>query len=315
MGATSHDIHIDALLSEMAIDYRPEGFIADRIFPIVDVDKQFNMFTVFDRRDVLTPVIAERAPGTPARQVTREVGSDLYSCKNFALSYPVTLEDRGNMDPIFVSKLYDRGAEYLLDLLALGWEQRTAYQVTSGSNVGSYSAVSSAWSGAGNPLADVNQAIDNVTASNGVAPSDVTFGWDAWKSFRRDSTVRNLIFGVNNGGGYPTEAQVAQLLNVKRVTVGGGFLNTAGRGQTEVLRSIWGDNVLVYYRPDAPTIDRPSFGYAFRWNRPGIPNMVVERHPYDSRAKAELVEVGYYQDEKITARSYGFLLRAVNSST
>ena len=43
--------------------------------------------------------------------------------------------------------------------------------------------------------------------------------------------------------------------------------------------------------------------------------MQVERHPYDSRTKTEDVEVGYYQDEKITGASYAFLLTAVNSST
>ena len=43
--------------------------------------------------------------------------------------------------------------------------------------------------------------------------------------------------------------------------------------------------------------------------------MTVERHPYDSVIKAELIEAGYYQDEKITGSTYGFLLTAVNSST
>jgi hypothetical protein len=43
--------------------------------------------------------------------------------------------------------------------------------------------------------------------------------------------------------------------------------------------------------------------------------MQVERHPYDSRKKSEEIEVGYYQDEVITASTYAFLLDAVNSST
>ena len=43
--------------------------------------------------------------------------------------------------------------------------------------------------------------------------------------------------------------------------------------------------------------------------------MMVERHPYDSRTKSEEVEVGYYQDEKITGDEYGFLIINVTSST
>lgn len=315
MGATSHDVHVDRLLSEMAIDYRPEGFIADQIFPMVEVQKQSDLYTVFDRGERLRQQKTVRAPGTQARQIVRDVGSDTYFANNFALAYPVTIEDRANADAVLVSNLYEGGAQYCLDHLMLDWEVRVATQVTNTSNVGSSSAVSSAWDGAGNPLADMNQAIDNVHYSNGMKPTDVTFGIDAWDSFRRDTTVRDIIFGTNNGGGYPSTEQVANLLGVKRVHIGGVFQNTADEGQDESLSSIWGDNVLVYYRPDSPTRERPSYAYNFRWVQPGLPNMVVERHPYDTKTKSELVEVGYYQDEKVTGSTYGFLIVACNSST
>ena len=32
-------VHIDHHLSNVAINYRPAGFIADRIFPVVDMDR------------------------------------------------------------------------------------------------------------------------------------------------------------------------------------------------------------------------------------------------------------------------------------
>lgn len=315
MGATSHEVHIDRLLSEMAIDYQPDGLIAGELFPTVEVQKQSDLYVVFDRGEKLRRQNTNRAPGSPARQIARDVGSDTYFAANYALAYPVTIEDRKNADPVFVSRLYEQGAEYCLDHLLLDWEVRAATQVTNTANVGSSAAVDSAWDGAGSPLADMNQAIDNVHYANGVRPSDVTFGIEAWNSFRRDDTVRNLIFGTNNGGGYPNTAQVAELLNVKRVHIGGSFQNTADNGQSESLSAIWGDNVLIYYRPDAPSLVRPSFAYNFRWVQPGLPNMTVERHPYDTKIKSELVEVGYYQDEKITGASYAFLLTAVNSST
>ena len=63
------------------------------------------------------------------------------------------------------------------------------------------------------------------------------------------------------------------------------------------------------------TKERPSFGYRFRWVQPGLPNLQVERHPYDSKKKAQDIEVGYYQDEVITGDEYGFLITNVTSST
>ncbi|OGC95821.1 MAG: hypothetical protein A2W25_15205 [candidate division Zixibacteria bacterium RBG_16_53_22] len=313
--AIGRDLHIDAVLSQMAMGYRPEGFIADMIFPTVSVQKQSDLYLVFDRGDRMRVEDTTRAPGTPARRVTEAVGSATYFARNYALAGAAVLEDKVNADPMQLANIVNGKATFLLDKLMLDWEWRVARMVTSGTNVGSSSAVASAWNGAGVPLNNINTAIDNVQGANGVRPNRIVMGINAWKSFRRDSTVRNLIFGTNNGGGYPNTKQAASLFDVDDILIGGAYQNTGQEGVAESLASIWNDQVLVYYAPPAPTIEKPSFGYNFRWAAAGLPNMQVERHPYDSKIKAELIEAGYYQDEKITGASYGFLLKSVNSST
>lgn len=315
-GATSRDLHIDQFLSEMAMGYRPENFIADMLFPVVSVSKQSDLYMVHSRADRLRIEKTIRAPGTDARIVVEDIGSNTYFANNYALASPVTIEDRANADPMHLASLINGKSTFILDKLLLDWEARVASKVNSTSNVGSSAAVSSAWTGSGaDPLANINTAIDNVHYANGRKPNSVVFGPKAWDSFRRHSTVRNLILGTNNGGGYVSRKQVAELLEIQNVLVGGAFKNTGEEGQSETIAEIWTDNVLVYYRPQSPSREQPSFGYSFRWAAPGLPNMQVERHPYDSKKKAELVEVGYYQDEKITGSTYGFLLTAVNSST
>lgn len=316
-GATGRDLHIDQTLSQVAIDYRPDGMIADLIAPIVDVQHQSDLIPIFNREDILRIPDTARAPGTPANEVSRSVSSDSYFAKNYALSYPVTIEDRANADPIFMQKLFNGAAEFLVGKLALDWENRIASQVNSTSNVGSSAAVSSAWTDYTNsdPLSDVWTAIDNVDDSTGKKPNRVTFGKEAWRNFRRNTTVRNLIFGTNNGGGLPSTQQVADLLEVDQVLVGAAMKNTAAEGQTETLARVWTDNVLVSYSPMSPSIMEPSFMYSFRWNVPGVPSMQGQRHPFDSVRKRELTEVGYYQDEKITGSDYSFLITAVTSST
>ena len=315
--ASGRDLYIDVALSNMALGFRPEGFIADMIAPIVPVAKQTGAYYSFSRADRLRVDNAVRAPGTEARIVTETVGSGTYVCRNYALKRRIPIEDVENADPVLQAGIIGGNVELVSGKLMTGWEQRVALQVTSTSNVGSSAAVSSAWNGAGAPLTDINAAIDNVHYAQGVMPNRVIFGVEAWKAFRRDSNVRNLIFGTNNGGGYPNTAQVENLLDLPPggVMVGGAFVNTGEEALAESLSTIWGDSVLVYYAPTAPNIQRPSFMYSFRWNRPNIPNMAVERHPYDTKTKAEEIEIGYYQDEAITASGYGFLLTAVNSST
>lgn len=312
--ATGRDLHIDQVLSNMAIAYRPEGFIADMLFPTCPVPNQSGLFMVFDRGDRGRIEETARAPGTYARRVTEAIGSSSYFAKNYALASPAVLEDKLNADPGVIATTLNNKATYLLDKLMLDWERRVARLVTSGTNVGSYAAVASSWTGAGNPIGVINTALDDVYYATGVRPNRIAMGVQAWRAFRRDSNVRNLIFGLNNGGGYPNVQQVQALFDVDNVVIGGAFQNNAAEGLSESLASIWADNVLVYYAPTAPTIEKPSLGYNFRWAAPGLPNMQVERHPYDSRTKSEDIEVGYYQDEKITGANYGFLITNVTSS-
>jgi hypothetical protein len=95
----------------------------------------------------------------------------------------------------------------------------------------------------------------------------------------------------------------------------GAYKNTGNEAQSENLEHVWADHVLVHHTPTQPSRDVPSFMYSFRWSAQGIPQMQVERHPYNSVEKSELTEVGYYQDEKITGAEYGFLVLNVTSST
>jgi len=41
--------------------------------------------------------------------------------------------------------------------------------------------------------------------------------------------------------------------------------------------------------------------------------MQIEVHPFDVKTKSEEIELGYYQDEKITSSVLGFLLTHVTS--
>lgn len=315
--AVGRELHVDVPLSNVALDYQPPELIAPMIAPVVEVPNISGSFPTFSRRDRLATTDDSRAPGTEANIIRREVGSDSYFCLNHALKTRVNLEDRSNADPIYVQKLYNGAAEFIAGKLGLNWENRIALQCTSGSNVGSYAAVASAWTDHENsaPLENVLTGIDNVQDTTGVRPRKVTFGELSWRHFRRNTTVRNLIFGTNNGGGYPSRQQVADLLEVDEILVGAAYKDTANRQQTESLSQIWADNVLIHYTPDNPSIFVPSFMYSFRWAVAGVPNMQAERHGWDRKTKSEETEVGYYQVEKITGSEYAFLIVATNSST
>ena len=315
--AVGQDLHINKVITQMAIGYRPRGAIADQIFPVVTVAKQSDLYNIWSRQEALTVEETSRAPGTYARSITRSVSSASYYAKNYALATPITDEDLANMDESYYMQLVNGRVQYLTGKLLLDWDQRVSLAVNSTANVGSSATVSSAWNGAGTadtPLNSVNAAIDNVLYRTGYRPNRIVFGARAWDSFRRAANVRNLIYGVNNGGGYVSRQQVAALFEVDQILVGESFFSNANEAQAEAVTPVWAHNALVYYAPPTPTIEDPSFAYSLRWQRPGLANMQGELHARNSETKSEKAEVGYYQDEKITAPEYGFLIVAVNSS-
>lgn len=311
--AVGRDLYLDLPLSQTIMDYRQDGMIADLIAPVVNVNKQSGAITEFSQGDRWRVVDDKRAPGTEAKRFSIDVSSQLYYCNNYALQMGVTIEDRANADPVFAAKLIEGRAQMIVDKLNLNWENRVSLQVTSTSNVGSSAAVSSIWStpeGDGNPLVDLNTAIDNVRYATGYRPNRMIFGAKAWDSFRRHKNVRNLIFGTNNGGGYANTAQAREIFEMERVEVAGMFKNSAEENIAASIANIWGPSVLVYYAPPTPSIDRPSFMYTYRLAAPGIPNMQVERHPYNSKTKTDDVEVGVYQDEKVVGSRFAFLVQS-----
>ena len=311
--ATGRDLYLDLPLSQTIIDYRQDGMIADLIAPVVNVSKQSGAIIEFSQGDKWRIVDDRRAPNTHAKRHTTDVSSQLYYCNNYALMDGVTIEDRNNADPIFAMREIEGKALRLTDQLFLNWENRVSLQVTSTSNVGSSAAVSSVWStteGDGNPLTDLNTAIDNVRYATGYRPNRMIFGAKAWDGFRRHKNVRNLIFGVNNGGGYANTAQAREVFEMDKVEVAGTFKNTGEENIADAFSNIWGPSVLVYYAPLTASREKPSFMYSYRLAAPGIPNMQVERHPYDSRAKGDDIEVSYYQDEKVVGKRFSFLVQS-----
>ncbi|MDH4247409.1 MAG: hypothetical protein OEW39_06305 [Deltaproteobacteria bacterium] len=311
-------VHIDHHLSNMAINYRPAGFIADRIFPVVQVPKQSDSYVVFEQSDLFRRENTLRSRGGEANKIDSRVSSASFFCRNYALKADVTLEDRANADPVFIQQFEEGRVMRVQDALFLDWEVRVAEQLTNPANVGSSAAVGSAWvdHANANPLGDLWTGIDNVERATGYRPNHVLFSGTSWRHFRRNIQVIDKAVGpgISGGGLYPSARQVEDLLEMK-VLVGNAWHNGAGEALPLNLQQVWKDHVVVFYAPERPSMETPSFGYYFRWAAPGLPNLQVERHPYDSRRHCSEVEMGYYQDEVVTAKPLGFLIRNVTSSS
>ena len=318
---TGKELHINVPLSNIAINYQDTIDLAGVIAPIVRVQKQADSYYKFSVAEAYAIENDVRAPGTEPNRITRSVTSETYFCKNYALADFLTYEDAVNVDAGLILTSRESRTRWLKRKLIQGNNYRLSLQCTSGSNVGSYSAVGSNWSdgttGHSAPYTDIKTAINNVCGVIGEEyRNDLTivFGKTAWQEYRDHADIRTLVYGTAGtgpNGRIVKQEQVKELHEVKRVYVANAMYNTVQEGQTASLSCMWDVDVLICYTPDQPSIDVPSFMYTFMWPRVMDMQAMIHQVP---RSYREDIHVGWYLDNKITCAQAGFIISDVRSS-
>src|SRR5438477_4017847 len=124
------DFHVDKFLTNILIGYRPQGLIADQVFPVVPVQKQTDIYAQIDRGNWFRIPQTKRAPGAFAREVSYTVSSGTYVCRNYELATVVPYETLDNADA--PHQPMEQAGQLLLDNLALDYETRVYSSVTGG---------------------------------------------------------------------------------------------------------------------------------------------------------------------------------------
>ncbi len=312
MGLTARDLHIDAPLTNMVIGYEPTGFIVDQIFPSVTVNKQSDKFYIWNKGDFFRIPNTMRSPKTKGRTVELSVSSDSYFADNYALVHEEPFENMANADAILASR--EKRVRNLKNLLYLDWENRVASQITSGSNLGSYTTLSGTgqWSDYTNsdPVSDIETGKESIRSTTGLTANLMIVGHSVYRKLIHHPDIIDRIKYVQKG--VVTKDVLAAVFEVDRILVGDTIKNTGSEGLADSFTDLWGKNVVLAHvtgAPDAAGVD-PSLGYSFRWNAPmlGGQPWAAEIWNDPDGGNFENRRVQYYQDEKITASELGYLI-------
>jgi hypothetical protein len=93
-------------------------------------------------------------------------------------------------------------------------------------------------------------------------PNKIVLGQAVWTKVRQHPRLIQAANASAQTGGAITRQQLADLLEVKEVVVGAGFVNTSKKGQTPVFSRVWGKHcALLYVGQDLANADQPCFGY------------------------------------------------------
>lgn len=309
---TPRQVHVDTLLTTISIGYRNPDYIADQIFPIVEVVKQSDKLTVYDQSYWFRNEARVRAPGTTSvRGGYRVDTSQTYFCDRVSFGYEIADDLRDNADPVFNLEL--EAVEYVTDKIQLAREVAfaTAFFTPGVWGVDKVGGTDFArWSdyGASDPLADLAEAQEQVEGAIGRTPTTLVLGRQVWTKLKWHPVLVDAVKYTRVGGPI-TEPVFRDLAEIDRVLIGKAIYTISPEGTVEAAvtyQRVWGKRALLVYVAPRPSLMTPSAGYTFVWNR--VPNAIQYiRRFRDEEREVDIIEGNSYFDQKVTAPRAGLL--------
>ena len=259
---TTADVYVDQQLTDISVRYTNEAYLADVLFPIVNVKKKSGIYYVYDKSN-LSKVSSKRTSGSRAARVEYGLTKTAYGpLVEHSLEEGVDWETiEMAVDPLdpkidAVNNISER-------LLIEKEYDLSSYLATSG-NLGSYATLSGTdqFSDYANsdPFAKIETARLYVQQNALKAANTILMGMEVWAQLKNHPDMIERVKYTNRKGLEPDDLKVL-FPGIETVLIGNAMYNTAKEGQTASLSAIWGKNLWVAYVTPTPGIRQVSLGY------------------------------------------------------
>ena len=256
-----------------------EGYIAQRVLPFFPVALQSAPFPKLKVESVLRDTKTRRAPGAAYERTGGEFDQDSYATEEHGLEDVVDDRERR-----MYAQSLDLGmvaSQRIANILAAEAEKRAAALLFNSSTwTGSAltTSVLTEWStvASATPTADVAAAMEKVRTGSGVNPMRLVgiCDWTVFKNLRRCADIKNDIkyAGIDDPTMPWEDAArvIAKALGLRELIVAGGIKNTAHRGLSRSLSSIWDDEYFMIAKiAETADLREPCVGRTFAWEGDG----------------------------------------------
>lgn len=305
----------------IALAYRNARYIADEVLPRTPVPSREFTWLQYNRNEMFT--IPETLVGRKGQPNEVEFGATEVagSVRDWGLDDVVPNDDidaanrmPGTYNPI------NRAVEGISELIALDREKRCA-DLLFGLNT--YPAANrttlsgtSQWSDYTNsdPYSAVQTALDGML----MRPTIGIIGRLAWSKLRVHPKITAALAPSSNGNsatanaaGAPATAQaVADLLELDRIYIGEGWVNTAKPGQTATMTRLWGKHMAFLHQNPIAGIRGGgiTFGYTAEYGT-RVSGFMPE--PKSGLRGGQRVRVGESVNEIVCASDVGYFFQNV----
>jgi hypothetical protein len=332
MPITANQVHLDVPLTQLTVAFMQEttGFVADKIFPRLAVDKQSDKYYIYDREDFNRDEMKKLAPGAEPEATEFRLSNDSYFADVYGLSANLTDQMLANED----SMLQIREA-HAQNLAMKGMIRREkdwlATYFTSGVWNTEYTGVSGSpaagqvrqWDDYTNstPIEDVRTAQTAMQLkSGGFRPNKMLISREVMDVLiDHPDIIARISGGATTGAPALLNAEMlARVFAVDEVLVADGIENTAAEGASESNAFMAGKQAALYYAPVAPGLMVPAAGYNFTWtaselNASGYGTNILSftDDALKRRGVAEQLQIKMAWDTKVVSADMGVFFTSV----
>jgi hypothetical protein len=312
-----NQVHVDAPLTNISIAYlqAQENFIANKIFPVIPVDKKSDKFFVYTKNDWFRDEAQRRADATESAGSGYNLTTSSYNADVWAFHKDVGDQTRANSDTPLVP---DREAtEFVTSRLLLRQEvQFVSDFITTGVWGTDWAGVAGTpstnefkqWSDYANsdPIEDIEAGKETVLGTTGFMPNTLVLGYQVYRKLRNHPDLVDRIKYTSSN--VITTDIMARLFDVERVLVSSSVRATNAEGATAAYAFNTGKSALLTYSAPNPGLMTPSAGYTFAWRgvSGGLGATIGVSRIRMEFLKADRVEGELAFANKVTAPDLGF---------
>lgn len=317
-------VHVNRALTNLSLAFDPvtEGYVADRVFPKVDVENMTDIYWTFDRSYFLRDEVRERAPLTESAGGGYEQAQATYLAKRQSVHQDVPDETRANADGLtgdagaqdwVTSQMWlHREIQFAQKAMTTGiW----ATDVTGVAGVPTGNQVKQWNDAASTPITDVSKWSTAMQTNTGRRATRLVMGRLVWDQLKQHPTVIDLIkYGQTPGmAAKATKEAVAALLEVDEILVMEGIYNSAKEGATPVYQFIGAKVALLVNVPARPGLRVASAGYTFSWKGliGTVANGIRIKKFRMENLSADRIEGDMAYDQKVVAPELGVFFNSL----
>lgn len=282
---TFGDVHVAAALTQIAVAYfqSDDNYVADKVFPMVPVQHQTDVYFVWSKADFFRDEAQLRSDATESAGTGVNLTTQTYSAKVWALHQDIGPQVRANQDPavdidvvstrqLMQKMMIRRDRFFMTKYMTTGvWNtagggDATGTSAAAGGSPGGFTPV--LWDDDANsdPFTDIAFGQTTILQNTGYMPNVLLISWNVFQALRKHPLVIDRIkYTTPTFAGTVTPALLAQAFDVGRVVVSKAVYNTAGENLTASMSFVAGKNALLLYTPDSPGLMIPASGYTFGW--------------------------------------------------